>query len=145
MVTTRQSLQPIINALQFVFNIEDSPYESKQDLVKKFSEEKNISVEENFKPMQEVRKSSCASSSLLTVRERDNNTLGIVVDGQVEGSQVRIKMDKIAILDQINFHKQVLEVLYSDLLKYYLSKTKLENKVAKLKEQVKREKAASKG
>ena len=41
--------------------------------------------------------------------------------------------------------KQVLEVLYSNLLKSYLNKTKLENKVAKLEEQVKREKASSKG
>ena len=49
-------------------------------------------------------------------------------------------MDKIAILDKINFHKQVSEVLYYDLLKSYLNKTKLENKVAKLEEQVKRDK-----
>ena len=54
-------------------------------------------------------------------------------------------MDRIAIPDKINFHKQVLEVLYSDLLNSYLNQTKLENKVAKLEEQVKREKEASKG
>ena len=54
-------------------------------------------------------------------------------------------MDKIAIPDKINFHKKVSEVLYSDLLKSYLNKTKLENKVAKLEEQVKREKVSSKG
>jgi hypothetical protein len=55
--------------------------------------------------MQEVRKSSYASSSLLTVRGKDNNTLNIVVDDQVEGSQVRIQMDKISIPYKINFHK----------------------------------------
>jgi hypothetical protein len=54
-------------------------------------------------------------------------------------------MDKIAIPDRINFQKQVSEVLYSDLLKSYLNKTKLESKVAKLEEQVKREKVVSKG
>jgi len=54
-------------------------------------------------------------------------------------------MDRIAILDKINFHKQVSEVLYLGLLKSYLNKTKLEKKIAKLEEQVKREKAASKG
>ena len=95
--------------------------------------------------MQEVRKSSYVSSSLLIVRERDNNTLWMVVNDQVEGSQVRIQMDKIAIPNKINFHKQVSKVLYSDLLKSYLNKTKLENKVAKLEEQVKRENEASKG
>ena len=56
-------------------------------MVKKFSEERNLSVEENFKLMQEVRKSTFTGTSLLTVRERDNNTLRIVVDDQTEGSQ----------------------------------------------------------
>ena len=67
------------------------------------------------------------------------------MDDQVEGSQVRIQMDRISIPEKINFHKQASEVLYSYLLKSYLNKTKLENKVAKLEEQVKREKEASKG
>ena len=95
--------------------------------------------------MLEVRKNTFTCTFLLTVKERDNNTLRIVVDDQTEGSQVRIQMNKIAIPDKINFHKQASEVLYSDLLSSYLNKSKLENKVIKLKEQVKREKYASKG
>ena len=59
-------------------------------------------------------------------------------------SQVKIQMDQVGLLDKINFHKQASEILYSDLLKSYLSKTKLEEKVIKLEEQIKREKAASK-
>ena len=54
-------------------------------------------------------------------------------------------MDQVGIPDKINFHKQASEVLYSYLLKSYLSKIKLEEKVSKLEEQVKRERAASKG
>lgn len=54
-------------------------------------------------------------------------------------------MDKIGIPDKINFHKQASKVLYSYLLKFYLNKSKLENKLTKLEEQVKREKNASKG
>ena len=76
--------------------------------------------------MQEVRKITFTGTSLLTVRERDNNTLRIAIDDQTEGSQVRIQMDKITIPDKINFHKQASEVLYSDLLKSYLNKSKLE-------------------
>ena len=53
-------------------------------------------------------------------------------------------MDKIVVPDKINFHKQASEVLCSDLLKSYLNKTKLESKLAKLEEQVRREKVASK-
>ena len=54
-------------------------------------------------------------------------------------------MDKIVVPDKINFHKQASEVLYSYLLKSYLNKTKLESKLTKLEEQVRREKVASKG
>ena len=54
-------------------------------------------------------------------------------------------MDKIRILDKINFHKQAYEILYSDLLKAYLNKIKLENKIVKLGDHMKREKVATKG
>ena len=54
-------------------------------------------------------------------------------------------MDKVGFPDKINFHKEALEILYSDLLKSYLSKNKLEEKVSKLEEKIKWEKAASKG
>jgi hypothetical protein len=54
-------------------------------------------------------------------------------------------MDKIVVPDKINFHKKASEVLYSDILKSYLNKTKLESKPTKLEEQIRREKAASKG
>jgi hypothetical protein len=54
-------------------------------------------------------------------------------------------MDKIGIPDKINFHKQASEVFYSDFLKSYLNKSKLENRVIMLEEHIKREKVASKG
>ena len=54
-------------------------------------------------------------------------------------------MDQVGIPDKVNFHKQASEILYSDLLKSYLSKIKLEEKVSKLEDQLRREKAASKG
>ena len=102
-----------MNVQQYTFEEESSLYDSKQDMVKKFSKERNLSAKENFKLMQEVGKISFTGTSLLTIRERDSNTLRIVVDDQTEGSQVRIQMDKIDVPDKINFHKQVSEVLYS--------------------------------
>ena len=111
-------------------------------MVKKFLEERNLSVEENIKLMQEVRKKTFIGTSLLTIRERDNNTLRIAMDDQTEGSHVRIQMDKIVFPNKINFHKKDSKVLYPDLLKSYLNKSKLERKVTKLEEHVKREKVA---
>ena len=54
-------------------------------------------------------------------------------------------MDQVGLPDKINFHKKASAILYSNLLKSYLSKTKLEEKVVEIEEQIKREKAASKG
>ena len=54
-------------------------------------------------------------------------------------------MDKVGLPNKINFHKQASQILYSDLLRSYLSKNKLEEKVIKLEGQIKREKVASKG
>ena len=54
-------------------------------------------------------------------------------------------MDKIVVPDKINFHKQASKVLYSNLLKYFLNKSKLESKLTKLEEKIKRERVASKG
>ena len=47
-------------------------------------------------------------------------------------------MDKIGLPNNINFHKQASEILYSNLLKSYLNKNNLEAKVIKLEEQIKR-------
>ena len=134
MIITKQSSKHVIDVQRFVFDTENSLYESKQDLVKKFLEERNLFAKENFKLMQEVRKNTYASSSLITVRERDSNTLRVLIDDQAKRSQVMIQMDKIPILDKINFHKKVSEVLYFDLFKSYLNKTILESKMAKLEE-----------
>ena len=84
--------------------------------------------------MQEVRRSIPIGTSLLTVREANNNVLRISIENKEQVSQVRIQMDKIGIPDKINFHKQATEILYSDLLKHYPNKNKLEAKVVKLEE-----------
>ena len=84
-------------------------------------------------------------NSLLVVRETNNNVLRIATDDREKISQVRTQMDKIGLPDKINFHKQASKILYSDLLKTCLNKNKLEVKVIKLEEQIKREKVASKG
>ena len=54
-------------------------------------------------------------------------------------------MDKIVVPDKVTFHKKASKVLYSNFLKSYLNKTKLESKLTKLEEQVRRQRVASKG
>lgn len=74
-----------------------------------------------------------------------DNTLNIVVADEQKMFEVNIIMDRVNIPDKIHFHKQVYDVLYSDLLNSFLNKSKLENKVSKLEYHIKREKNMSKG
>ena len=95
--------------------------------------------------MQQIRKIVPSKSSLLEVREAQGNVFRIATSDVTGVFQVKLQMDQVGIPDKINFHKKASEVLYFDLLSSYLSKIKLEEKVIKLEEQIKRERAASKG
>ena len=81
----------------------------------------------------------------MAVRESEGNVFRIATTDATGVSQVKIQMDQVGIPDKMNFHKQASEILYSDLLKSYLSKIKLEERVSKMEEQIKREKETSKG
>ena len=107
---------------------------SQEELVKYFTNERNKSANDNYKLMREIRKTVPGKSPLLAVREANNNVFRIATNDKEGVSQVRIQMDKVGLLDKINFHKQASEILYSDLLKSYLSNTKLEEKVIKIEE-----------
>ena len=122
-----------------------SQFHSREELVKDFTNERNKSATDNYKLMQEIRKTIPVESSLLAIREVNSNVFRIATDDKEIISQVKIQMDKVGLPDKINFHKQASEILYFDLLRSYLSKNKLEEKVIKLEEQIKREKVASKG
>ena len=81
----------------------------------------------------------------MAVREVQGNVFRIATSDVTGVSQVKLQMDQVGIPDKIIFYKQPSKVLYSDLLSSYLSKIKLEEKVIKLEEQIKRERVASKG
>ena len=113
--------------------------------MKDFTDKRNKVVDENYKIMQQIRRSISNKSTLLAVRESEGNVFRIATTDVIGVSQVKLQMDQVGILDKVNCHKQASEVLYLDLLKSYLRKIKLEEKVSNLEEQVKREKVASKG
>ena len=113
---------------------ETSKIPFQEELVKDFTEKMNKSVDENYKLMQQIRKSVSTKSTLLAVRESEGNVFRITTTDVTGVSQVKLQMDQVGIPDKINFHKKASEILYSDLLKSYLSKIKLEEKVNKLEE-----------
>ena len=124
---------------------ETSKIPSQEELVKDFTDKRNKVVDENYKIMQQIRRFVSNKSTLLAVRESEGNVFRIATTDAIGVSQVKLQMDQVGIPDKVNFHKHASEILYSDLLKSYLSKIKLEEKVSKIEERIKREKAASKG
>ena len=93
--------------------------------------------------MQQIRKFVLNKSSLMEVKESEGNVFRIATTDVTGVPQVKLQMDQVGISEKINFHKHASKVLYSYFLKSYLIKIKLEEKVSKLEERVKRERAAS--
>ena len=114
-------------------------------MFKNYAEMRNFSFKENMKTMSQAREDAGKGLSLYTAKDDANNTLKIVVVGEQNMSEVNIIMDKVNIPDEIHFHNQVSDVLYSNLLNAFLNKCELQNKVSKLEDHIKREKTMSKG
>ena len=107
--------EPAITFQRFALDeAETSQFHSREELVRDFTNERNKSTNDNYKLMQEIRKTILVESYLLAVREAYNNVFRIVTDDKEMISQVRIQMDKVGILDKIKFHKQDSDILYSD-------------------------------
>ena len=113
---------------------ETSKVPSQEELVKDFTDKRSKAVDENIKIMQQIRRTVSNKSTLLVVRELEGNVFRIATTDATGVSQVKLQMDQVGILDKVNFHKQDSEILYSDLLRSYISKIKLEEKVSKMEE-----------
>lgn len=118
-------MQPIIFSQE-----QHSQYKSKDDVLRIYAEMRNLTVKENMEMMSQAREVVGRGVSLYTAKDDAINTLKIVVANEQNMSEVNIIMDKVNIPDKIHFHKQVFDVLYSDLLSSFINKSKLENEVS---------------
>jgi len=84
---------------------ETSKIPSQEELVKDFTDKRNKVVDENYKIMQQIRRSVSNKSTLLAVRESKGNVLRIATTGATGVSQVKLQMDQVGIPDKVNFHK----------------------------------------
>ena len=94
--------------------------------------------------MKEVRKASSNKLSLLTIKEPTKNVLNISLAEEDKVVEMKLIMDQISVPDKIHFHRKTSEVFYRDLWKSILSNKKIEAKVTKLEDQLKKEKAMGK-
>lgn len=113
-------------------------------MIQQYTKKRDLNLSENQKKVKDVRKASPNKLSLLTIKESTKNVLNIALGEEEKVAEMKLRMDEISVLDKIHFHRQTSEVLYQDLLQSILSNKKLESKVIKLKEQLKKKKAMGK-
>ena len=78
MATVESNKEPAIIFQNFALDqAESSQFHSKEELVKDLTDERNKSTNENYKLMQEIRRTIPIENSLLEVRETNNNVLRI--------------------------------------------------------------------
>ena len=70
--------------------------------------------------------------------------MNISLEEEYKVVEINLKMDQVSVQNKIYFHKQANEVLYHDLMQSTLKNKKMENKVIKLEEELKKEKVMSK-
>ena len=84
---------------------ETSKIPSQEELVRDFTDKRSKVVDENYKIMQQIRRSISNKSTLLAVRESEGNVFRIATTDAIGVSQVKLQMDQVGILDKVNFHK----------------------------------------
>ena len=99
--------EPLINLQHITYDpAGTSGYKSKEDLIKEFLDERSVASKESYELVKEARKMEISQSSMITVKEKDSGAFRIAVTDNSQVTQVKIQMEKIAIPDKINFHRQ---------------------------------------
>ena len=62
----------------------------------------------------------------VTIRDHTQNTLNLEITIKNKVAEMRMNLENIPTLDMIHFHKQVGDVIYSDLLKATLKVSRLQ-------------------
>ena len=78
------------------------------------------------------------------MKEPTKNVLNISLGEEDKVVEMNLRMDQISVPNKIHFHRQTTEVLCHGLLQSILSNKKIEAKVTKLEEKLKKEKAMGK-
>ena len=68
---------------------------------------------------------SSKSVSLVTVKDHAKNNLNLAMDTKNRVAKMRLNLEYIQVPDVIHLHKQIGEVIYSDLLKATLKVSRL--------------------
>ena len=76
-------------------------------------------------------------------RDFESNILKLVVSSGKKASEIKISLNQVSLLDNINMQKQSSEILYVDLLQIAINQSKALAKIDKLELRLKQDKTAS--
>ena len=84
-------------------------YRSKNELLEKYKEIKEITKNESLKLYEDVRKYCSKEVSMVSVRDHKKNTLNLAIASRNKVAEMKINLDDIPVPNMIHLHKKVLE------------------------------------
>lgn len=91
---------------------------------------------------------------ILSIVDQNNNTFNLAVlkpkfkqtksEEDYKASQIKIRLDQVNIVDKINLHRQIGEIIYSNLVQSTVSNTKFQANLAKVQNHLMQEKTENK-
>ena len=103
----------------------NSHFKSKTELVSSYAEKQMQSSEETRNMLPQVRGLINQKTSLISTRDVERNTLKFAVVSEKKVFEMEVNLDKISVPNKIQLHKQIGDVIYSDLLHAIMKITKL--------------------
>ena len=94
-----------------------SQFKTRSKLFDKYKDDKDVALEEALKLYAKVRKISNKDVSLVSVKDRSQNTLNLAIEKKNKVDKMKMIPENIPIPDMIHLHKQTRDIIYTDLLK----------------------------
>ena len=119
-------------------------YTSRIEVLDKYKDVGENTFHENMKLYDEVRKFPGRDVSLVTVRDKDKDTLNLAVTTVNKVGELRMNLNNIPTTDMIHLHKENGDIIYTDLLQETLQVSKLQSSKKRVEEFLKKEKVENK-
>jgi polyhydroxyalkanoate synthesis regulator phasin len=127
----------------FLIKTPGAVYQSKEDLAKKYVVKGSLDMSEIRELIPELERISQHKSSLFSVRDKEKNTLNIIVADEDKVSEVKLHYENINAPDKVKFHRNTNDMPYLDYLGLSLKISRFKTHALKLEGQLRQEKASS--
>ena len=102
-------------------------YTSKNELLEKNKERKDITINESLKLYVDMRKYYSKKVSLVYVRDHKKNTLNLAIASRNEVAEMRINLDDVLAPYMIHLHKQKGDIILTNFLNSTLKISRLQS------------------